>query len=108
MAGFLPTKTTFSIRLPNDRSMSFSGLDVRSFSVPLCRFARVNEGKAVIAVVPEKAEAILSSLKKNKNGKEAQIIGEATKNFNNVILETEIGGRRIISPPLGDPIPRIC
>jgi hydrogenase expression/formation protein HypE len=67
-----------------------------------------NEGKIVIAAVPEKAEAILSFLHKQKEGKEARIIGEATDDFNEVILETKVGGKRIISPPVGDPIPRIC
>jgi hydrogenase expression/formation protein HypE len=67
-----------------------------------------NEGKLLIAVVKEKAEEVLNELKKTKEGFEAQIIGEATKEFNGVILKTSIGGRRIIPAPLGDPIPRIC
>jgi hydrogenase expression/formation protein HypE len=67
-----------------------------------------NEGKLLIAVVKEKAEEVLNELKKTKEGFEAQIIGEATKEFNDVILKTSIGGKRIISAPLGDPIPRIC
>jgi len=25
-----------------------------------------------------------------------------------VILETEIGGGRVIEPPIGDPVPRVC
>lgn len=67
-----------------------------------------NEGKLLIAVVKEKAEEVLDELKKNEEGSEAQIIGKAIKEFNGVILKTSIGGKRIISPPLGDPIPRIC
>jgi len=67
-----------------------------------------NEGKIIIATVPEKAEAILSFLRKQKEGKEARIVGEATDDFNEVILETKVGGKRIISSPVGDPIPRIC
>ena len=41
-------------------------------------------------------------------GKDAAIIGEATNDFNEVILETVVGGKRIMAPPIGDPIPRIC
>ena len=67
-----------------------------------------NEGKIVIATVPEKAEDILSFLQKQKEGKEARIIGETTDDFNEVILETKVGGKRVISSPVGDPIPRIC
>jgi len=67
-----------------------------------------NEGKVVIGVVPQKAEELLALLKKTKEGKDAQIIGEATKKFEEVVMETVVGGKRIIAPPIGDPVPRIC
>ncbi|OYT45733.1 hydrogenase expression/formation protein HypE [Candidatus Bathyarchaeota archaeon ex4484_40] len=38
-----------------------------------------NEGKLLIGVVPEKAEEVLEELRRTKEGKEAQIIGEAKK-----------------------------
>lgn len=67
-----------------------------------------NEGKALIGVIPQKAEEILEALRETKNGKDAQIIGEATEEFREVVIQTVVGGKRIMSPPLGDPIPRIC
>jgi len=67
-----------------------------------------NEGKVVIGVVPQKAEELLALLKNTKEGKDAQIIGEATKKFEEVVMETVVGGKRIIAPPIGDPVPRIC
>lgn len=67
-----------------------------------------NEGKVVLGVVREKVEEMLSTLKETKKGKDAQIIGEATKQFREVALETEVGGKRILAPPIGDPVPRIC
>ncbi|MFX0067655.1 MAG: hydrogenase expression/formation protein HypE [Promethearchaeota archaeon] len=67
-----------------------------------------NEGKAVIGVVPQKAEEVLSVLREDARGREARIIGEVTKEFRDVVIETSVGGRRILSPPIGDPIPRIC
>ena len=67
-----------------------------------------NEGKLVIAVVPQKAEEVLIALKKTGEGKNAEIIGEATDDFREVVIETEVGGRRILAPPIGDPVPRIC
>lgn len=67
-----------------------------------------NEGKVLIGVVPQKAEELLSTLKATKEGRGAQIIGEATKDFSEVVLETVVGGKRILAPPIGDPIPRIC
>lgn len=67
-----------------------------------------NEGKVVIGVVREKAEEILELLRKTEEGKEAEIIGEATGDFTGVAMQTVVGGKRIISRPVGDPVPRIC
>jgi hydrogenase expression/formation protein HypE len=67
-----------------------------------------NEGKVLIGVVPQKTEQVLMELRETKEGKDAQIIGEATGNFSEVVLETVVGGKRIMAPPVGDPIPRIC
>lgn len=67
-----------------------------------------NEGKLVIGVIPEKAEDVLEALKQTEEGRDAQIIGEATKEFDMVALQTVVGGKRILTPPIGDPIPRIC
>ncbi len=67
-----------------------------------------NEGKVLIGVVPQKAEEVLSTLRETKIGKGAQIIGEATDDFSEVVLETVVGGKRVVAPPIGDPVPRIC
>lgn len=67
-----------------------------------------NEGKLVIATIPEKSEEILDKLKGTEIGHDAAIIGKVTKGSNYVVLETSIGGKRIILPPIGDPVPRIC
>jgi hydrogenase expression/formation protein HypE len=67
-----------------------------------------NEGKVLIGVVPQKAEEILAALRETEEGRDAEIIGEATIEFSEVVLETVVGGKRIVAPPIGDPIPRIC
>jgi hydrogenase expression/formation protein HypE len=67
-----------------------------------------NEGKLAIASIPDKAEEILEVLKESPMGKEASIIGEASSEFRGVVLQTAVGGRRIVLPPVGDPVPRIC
>ena len=51
-----------------------------------------NEGKVVLGVVKEKADEILSALKKHPLGKNAAIIGETTNNIKGVVLQTTIGG----------------
>ena len=67
-----------------------------------------NEGKYIIGVVAQKAEKALQFLRQTDEGKDAQIIGEATKDFKGVALQTQVGGKRIIARPIGDPVPRIC
>jgi hydrogenase expression/formation protein HypE len=67
-----------------------------------------NEGKVVLGVVKEKADHVLSALKKHPLGRNAAIIGEATDSVKNVVMQTTVGGKRILHKPLGDPVPRIC
>ncbi|MCQ2079417.1 MAG: hydrogenase expression/formation protein HypE [archaeon] len=67
-----------------------------------------NEGKCVFSVVPEMAEQVLSALRATPEGKDAAIIGRAVDGPARVVLKTEVGGKRILEPPSGDPVPRIC
>ena len=67
-----------------------------------------NEGKVVLGVVKEKADDVLSVIKKHSLGKNAAIIGEATDTVKSVVLQTTVGGKRLLHKPLGDPVPRIC
>lgn len=67
-----------------------------------------NEGKVIIGVVKERAEAVLELLRSTDEGKEAEIVGEATADFKGVAMQTVVGGKRIIARPVGDPVPRIC
>ena len=67
-----------------------------------------NEGKIIIGAVPAKAEQVLKFLKATEEGKDAEIIGEVTKEFAGVAMQTAVGGKRIIARPVGDPVPRIC
>jgi hydrogenase expression/formation protein HypE len=67
-----------------------------------------NEGKVIVGAVKEKAEQVLELLRTTKEGREAEIIGEATGTFTAVAMQTVVGGKRIIARPIGDPVPRIC
>ncbi|MDR0767442.1 MAG: hydrogenase expression/formation protein HypE [Methanosarcinales archaeon] len=68
-----------------------------------------NEGKAVIGVRPECAEAVLKLLQNHPYGKDAEIIGEVTEEKpGKVILVSELGSTRYVDVPTGDPIPRVC
>lgn len=67
-----------------------------------------NEGKAVMIVSSQSAEKVLRVMKKDKLGKDASIIGEITDQPKRVILETLIGGHRIVDLLTGEQLPRIC
>ena len=67
------------------------------------------EGKALIAVDPENADAMLKTIQQTKYGKEARIIGEAREERPGlVVMKTEVGGTRIIQHPWAEAIPRVC
>lgn len=66
-----------------------------------------NEGKVIMGVEKERASEILEAMKNTKYGKEAQIIGEVTQD-KHVIIETTLGGKRILESPIADPVPRVC
>ncbi|KAF5089077.1 Carbamoyl dehydratase HypE [anaerobic digester metagenome] len=66
-----------------------------------------NEGKVIMGVEADKADEILQAVRKTKYGIDAQIIGEVT-NDKHVILETALGGKRILEAPIADPVPRVC
>jgi len=66
-----------------------------------------NEGKAVLGVPADQAEAILSALRSHTYGRDAAIVGRVVQGAH-VIMETKIGGERYIEPPMGDPVPRVC
>jgi hydrogenase expression/formation protein HypE len=67
-----------------------------------------NEGKVILAVAPGSEDRILEAVRMTNIGKDAAIIGEVMGIGSHVILETEVGGKRIMDPPYGDPVPRIC
>ena len=70
-------------------------------------YAVGNEGKVILGVISERAEDVLKEMRKHPLGKNAEIIGEVIEG-KDVVLETVVGGKRILEAPLGDPIPRIC
>ncbi|HIP62613.1 MAG TPA: hydrogenase expression/formation protein HypE, partial [Archaeoglobus profundus] len=66
-----------------------------------------NEGIVVMGVVKDMADDVLKALHK-AGQKNAEIIGYATSEFEEVVLETVIGTRKVIPTPTADPIPRVC
>ena len=68
-----------------------------------------NEGKVVIAVAPEWADAALEALHGHPLGQEAALIGQVTEEHpSRVVLRTPLGARRILDMLVGEQLPRIC
>jgi hydrogenase expression/formation protein HypE len=69
-----------------------------------------SEGVAVIALKPECSEEVLDFVQK-LGFEDARIIGEVKKSelFRGyVVAETPVGGLRVVEPPRGELVPRIC
>ncbi len=68
-----------------------------------------NEGKLAAAVAPADAAKVLASMKLNRYGRDAAIIGEVTdKHPGRVVMKTRLGATRIIDVLVGELLPRIC
>lgn len=68
-----------------------------------------NEGLFIAIVSELQADAFLAALREDKNGRNAQIIGSIVEAHpKQVIMESAIGGKRIVSMLPGEQLPRIC
>jgi hydrogenase expression/formation protein HypE len=67
-----------------------------------------NEGKALLAVRPEREAAVLAALRAHPLGRAAARIGRAVAEpVGRVVLDTGFG-RRLVVEPDGELLPRIC
>jgi hydrogenase expression/formation protein HypE len=68
-----------------------------------------NEGLFIAFVSQERADQVIERLKGDENGKNAQILGSVVEEHpKQVILESAIGGKRVVSMLPGEQLPRIC
>ena len=68
-----------------------------------------NEGKLLAFVSPSDTDAVLAAIRENPFGKDATVIGEVVEDHSGqVIMETRIGGSRIVDMLAGEQLPRIC
>jgi len=117
-----PTRGGIAAALNEMAEKSGLGITVKEESIPIREavsgvaeligispFEVANEGKALITATKDSAARVVEALKEHPLGREAIIIGEINEEWpGKVIMETEIGGRRFLEAPLGDPVPRIC
>ncbi len=68
-----------------------------------------NEGKCVVIVAPEAAEAVLAAMREHPLGREAACIGHVVAEHpGKVVLKSRIGGTRVVDMLSGEQLPRIC
>ncbi len=68
-----------------------------------------NEGKCLAVVSPDQAAKALEIMHSCPEGREAVIIGRLTAGKpGRVVINTPIGGSRVVTPLQGEPLPRIC
>jgi len=66
------------------------------------------EGRVVAIVDSNDAHALLKTWQSIDEGLEAEIIGAIDSEIDQVIMQTDIGGERILDELEDDPLPRIC
>jgi hydrogenase expression/formation protein HypE len=68
-----------------------------------------NEGVLIVIVDEGASEAVLDFIKKHPKGENAACIGEFTHEHpKRVVMKSAVGGNRIVTPLLGEQLPRIC
>lgn len=68
-----------------------------------------NEGKVMMIVEDNAADAVLNKMKDCAYGKDASVVGEITSDHRGkVVIKSLIGGKRIVDMLSGEMLPRIC
>jgi hydrogenase expression/formation protein HypE len=68
-----------------------------------------NEGKMVLVVAAEAADAVVAAVRTSEHGRAARRIGFVTATHpGRVALRTPFGTRRVLDMPIGELLPRIC
>ena len=66
------------------------------------------EGRVVAIINPAQAEQVLAKWRALPDGSNAAIFGKMDAKLSQVVLETDLGGERILEELEDDPLPRIC
>lgn len=116
-----PTRGGIANALNEWTGKSGLGLLVREEDIPLrpgvlhgCELLGIdpyeigNEGKVLLAIAPDRADSVVSAIRSLPGGELAAVIGYADSDLEGVVLETTVGGQRVVEAPVSDPVPRIC
>ncbi len=117
-----PTRGGLAATLNEIATASHVGIEIDESAVPIDDEVRAacdllgldpllvaNEGKLVAVVPADSALKLLAAMRRHPLGTRAAVIGCMTDQHPKlVVARTAIGGRRIVSTPLGEQLPRIC
>ena len=117
-----PTRGGLTTVLAELAEESGLGIEVEEEAIPVSPAVRsvcdllgydpltlANEGKMVLVVDPEAADAVVAAVQRVEHGREARRIGFVTAAHpGRVALRTEFGTRRVLDMPVGELLPRIC
>jgi hydrogenase expression/formation protein HypE len=67
-----------------------------------------SEGRVLLVCAPELEGEILARWRALPEGRGAAAVGSVTRDRGRVVLETSVGGRRLVDVPQGELLPRIC
>ena len=68
-----------------------------------------NEGKMICIAPHDQTESVLTAMRANEFGHNACVIGKVTDDQpGRVVMQTRVGGRRIVDMLAGEQLPRIC
>jgi hydrogenase expression/formation protein HypE len=68
-----------------------------------------NEGKLIAVVPTNEADSVVARMQQHVHGHDARVIGEVVAEHPGMVLmQTEIGGTRVLDTLFGEQLPRIC
>ncbi|MGE5372385.1 MAG: hydrogenase expression/formation protein HypE [Solirubrobacterales bacterium] len=116
-----PTRGGLATVLNELAGQSGRGLLVRESGIPVAAHVKgacdmlgmdplymANEGKMVLIVDRNHADAVMQALKTVPEAVNAAVIGQVVDDRGIVLMETELGARRILGMLEGEHLPRIC
>ncbi|TNF48527.1 hydrogenase expression/formation protein HypE [bacterium] len=117
-----PTRGGLATVLCEIANQSGVGIEIREEAIPIKEAVKgacellgydplylANEGKMVAVVSRDMSQRALDILRSHPLGRDSEIIGEvSSEHSGKVVLQTLMGGRRLVDRLTGDMLPRIC
>lgn len=117
-----PTRGGVATTLNEIAQQSGVGMELEEYSIPVRTEVRgvcellgldplylANEGKMIVILPQQHAEAVIAALRNHPLGRDAAVIGRVVEDSRHrVVMKTVTGGSRIVDMLVGDQLPRIC